>query len=81
MAHVKTASAARMNRDSKPKHLGVKTYSGEKVQPGTIIVRQKGTKFNPGVGVKLGGDYTLFAIKTGVVKFFQKMGKRMVSVV
>ena len=81
MAHVKTAAAARMNRDSKPKNLGVKLYAGEKVKPGSIIVRQKGTKFNPGTGVKLGGDYTLYSVKTGVVKFCQKMGKRMVSVI
>jgi len=81
MAHVKTASAAKMNRDSKPKHLGVKLYSGEKAKPGSIIVRQKGTKFLAGEGTKLGGDYTLFSLKTGVVRFFHRLGKKVVSVV
>jgi large subunit ribosomal protein L27 len=81
MAHVKAGGSARMNRDSKPKHLGVKAYSGESVRPGTIIVRQKGTKFKPGIGVKLAGDYTIFAVKSGVVSFFQRLGKKMVSVV
>lgn len=81
MAHVKAGGSARMNRDSKPKHLGIKVYSGETVKPGVIIVRQKGTKVHPGVGVKVGCDWTIYSNTVGVVNFFQRLGKKMVSVV
>lgn len=80
MAHVKTASAARMNRDSKPKHLGVKLYSGAKALVGSILIRQKGTKFRAGLNVGMGNDYTLYSLKQGTVKFSQRLGKRFVSV-
>ncbi len=80
MAHIKAGGVTKGNRDSIAKRLGIKKYSGEKVTAGSILVRQKGTKFNPGPGTKLGGDYTLFAITDGIVKYFKKLGKRMVSV-
>ncbi|MDO8560810.1 MAG: 50S ribosomal protein L27 [bacterium] len=72
MAHTKSAGAAKNNRDSGPKYLGVKKYDGERVQAGSILIRQRGTKFFPGLNVKRGGDDTLYALKTGVVKFGEK---------
>ncbi len=80
MAHVKTSSSATINRDSKPKNLGVKIFAGEKTKPGTIIVRQKGTKFYAGEGVRMGSDYTLYAVKTGQLRFYTKLGKKLVAV-
>ncbi len=69
MAHKKGAGSARNGRDSKPKYLGVKKYSGETVNAGTIIVRQRGTVVQPGNNVGLGKDFTIFALINGVVKF------------
>ncbi len=69
MAHKKGVGSSRNGRDSKPKMLGVKRYGGEVVRPGTIIVRQRGTKFHPGNNVGLGRDYTIFALIDGQVKF------------
>jgi large subunit ribosomal protein L27 len=63
-------------RDSNPKYLGVKAYGGEFVSAGSIIVRQRGTKFHPGMNVGRGGDDTLFAKSTGTVKFARKQGNR-----
>ncbi|XP_065880438.1 uncharacterized protein [Euphorbia lathyris] len=65
----KTAGSTKNGRDSKPKNLGVKKYGGEKVIPGNIIVRQRGTRFHPGNYVGIGKDHTLFALKEGKVKF------------
>lgn len=81
MAHIKSGGTTKGNRDSVSKRLGVKKYAGEKVIPGNIIVRQKGSKFKNGTGTKLGKDFTIFAIKKGVVKFGQKMGSKTVLVV
>ena len=81
MSHIKATATTKGNRDSKAKRLGIKLYAGEKVIPGNILVRQKGTKFNPGLGVKMGGDYTIFAVKPGVVQFGQKRGGKFISVV
>ncbi|MEM8529839.1 MAG: 50S ribosomal protein L27 [Chloroflexota bacterium] len=69
MAHKKGVGSSRNGRDSKPKYLGVKRYGGEQVQPGSIIVRQRGTKIKPGNNVGLGRDYTIYAKIDGVVKF------------
>lgn len=69
MAHTKSAGAGKFGRDSQPKYLGVKKSDGEKVNIGDIIIRQRGTKFYAGTGVKRGGDDTLFAIRPGIVKF------------
>ena len=69
MAHKKGVGSSRNGRDSKPKMLGVKRYDGQLVRAGTIIVRQRGTQFNPGVNVGVGRDYTLFAKIDGTVKF------------
>lgn len=69
-----------MNRDSKPKNLGVKLYAGSKAKNGSILVRQKGTKFRAGLNVRMGNDYTLYSVKDGLVSFFQRMGRKYVSV-
>lgn len=80
MAHIKASATTKGNRDSIAKRLGVKVFAGEKVQPGSIIVRQKGTKFNPGTGTKMGNDYTIYAVKEGVVEFAQAHDNRYVNV-
>ncbi len=69
MAHKKAGGSTSNGRDSNPKMRGVKKYGGEKVIPGNIIVRQKGTKFHAGEGVGMGRDFTLFATSEGFVKF------------
>jgi large subunit ribosomal protein L27 len=76
MAHKKGQGSSRNGRDSNPQYLGVKKYGGEKVLAGNILVRQRGTKFHPGLNVKKGKDDTLFAIADGVVKFEMKRGNR-----
>ncbi|RVW16888.1 50S ribosomal protein L27 [Vitis vinifera] len=65
----KTAGSTKNGRDSKPKNLGVKKFGGERVIPGNIIVRQRGTRFHPGNYVGIGKDHTLYALKEGCVKF------------
>ncbi len=69
MAHKKGAAGTRLGRDSQSKRLGVKRYAGQKVNAGTILVRQRGTRIHPGNNVGVGKDYTLFALIDGVVKF------------
>ena len=72
MAHKKGVGSSRNGRDSQSKRLGVKRFGGQVVQAGSIIVRQRGTRFHAGVGVGCGKDHTLFATATGVVKFVVK---------
>lgn len=69
MAHKKGVGSSRNGRDSQPKMRGVKSYGGQRVNPGTIIVRQCGTKFKPGENVGLGRDYTIYSLIDGVVTF------------
>ncbi|MDF1797570.1 MAG: 50S ribosomal protein L27 [Planctomycetota bacterium] len=69
MAHKKGQGSSRNGRDSNPQFRGVKRYGGQTVSPGTIIVRQCGTKFHPGRNVGMGNDYTLFALVEGTVRF------------
>lgn len=69
MAHKKGQGSSRNGRDSQPKMLGVKRFSGEFVTGGTILVRQRGTRFYPGLNVGIGRDHTLFANVDGVVEF------------
>ena len=76
MAHKKSGGSSRNGRDSHSKRLGVKKYGGENVLAGNILVRQRGTKFWPGVNVGLGRDHTLFATATGAVKFTTKRDNR-----
>ncbi len=76
MAHKKGGGSTSNGRDSNSKRLGVKRYGGEQVNPGNIIVRQRGTKFHPGSGVGIGRDHTIFAVTTGFVTFERIRGKR-----
>ena len=76
MAHTKSVGAAHNARESESKRLGVKRANGEVVAPGQIIVRQRGTKYEPGLYVKRGGDDTLFAMKNGKVQFRQRQKTR-----
>lgn len=75
MAHKKGQGSSRNGRDSNPKYRGIKCYGGETVPAGSIIVRQCGTKFNPGFNVGQGRDHTLFARVSGIVRF--ESGKRV----
>lgn len=72
MAHKKAAGVTKNGRDSNPKYLGVKITHGQRIAPGQIILRQRGTTCLPGAGVGVGKDYTLFALKEGVVSFSSK---------
>jgi large subunit ribosomal protein L27 len=76
MAHKKGQGSSRNGRDSNPQYLGVKRYGGQFVSSGSIIVRQRGTKFHPGANVKRAGDDTLFATSDGYVKFETKRNNR-----
>jgi large subunit ribosomal protein L27 len=81
MAHKKGVGSSRNGRDSNAQRLGVKRFGGELVSAGSIIVRQRGTKFTPGVNVGIGGDDTLFATANGVVNFKKlRKAKSVVSV-
>ena len=82
MAHKKGQGSTRNGRDSNPKYLGVKIYGGQAVEAGNIIIRQRGTKVNPGKNVGVGRDHTLFALVDGHVKFEQETKlKKRVSIV
>jgi large subunit ribosomal protein L27 len=80
MAHKKGLGSSRNGRDSNSQRLGVKTFAGETVTGGEIIVRQRGTVFRPGDGVGIGKDDTLFVKTPGTVVFSSKRGKRVVSI-
>ena len=80
MAHKKGLGSSRNGRDSNAKRLGVKVFAGQTVTGGEIIVRQRGTRFHPGVGVGIGKDDTLFARSAGTVVFGKQRGKRIVSI-
>ena len=81
MSKTKGAGSTKNGRDSQAKRLGVKVYDGTAVNAGTIIVRQRGTRFHPGENVGRGGDDTLFAKASGTVKFGQRKGRKLVDVV
>jgi len=72
MSQTKASGTTKLGRDSNPKYLGVKLYDGQKVRPGSIIIRQRGMKFIPGTNVRLGRDFTIYSIKEGVIKFTTK---------
>ena len=76
MSKTKGGGSTRNGRDSNAKRLGVKIFGGEAIKAGSIIVRQKGTKFHAGENVGVGADYTLFALKDGKVKFSEKRQKK-----
>ncbi|WP_373084353.1 50S ribosomal protein L27 [Sneathiella sp.] len=77
MAHKKAGGSSRNGRDSAGRRLGIKKYGGEKVIPGHIILRQRGTKWYPGVNVGMGKDHTIFAVTDGNVKFTKKSGGKV----
>ena len=81
MAHKKGMGSTKNGRDSRSKRLGVKSYDGQFVTAGSIIIRQRGTKIHPGINVGIGGDDTLFAKADGVVKFGRKgRNRKIVSI-
>ena len=77
MAHKKAGGSSRNGRDSAGRRLGVKKFGSEIVVPGNIIIRQRGTKFHPGLNVGMGKDHTIFALVDGYVKFKELKGKKM----
>ncbi len=77
MAHKKGAGSSRNGRDSQSKRLGVKLFGGQTVKAGNIIVRQRGTKHNPGLNVGLGKDHTLFALTDGEIEFRKRKDNRV----
>ncbi|HWC66746.1 MAG TPA: 50S ribosomal protein L27 [Acidimicrobiales bacterium] len=80
MSKTKGAGSTKNGRDSNAQRLGVKVYDGTAITAGTIIVRQRGTKFHPGRNVGRGGDDTLFATADGTVKFGHRRGRKLVDV-
>lgn len=72
MAKTKATGATKLGRRSQPKYLGVKMTEGQAAKPGMIIIRQRGTHFNAGKNVKMGGDNTIYALKEGIVSFQTK---------
>lgn len=72
MAHKKAAGSTQNGRDSQAKRLGIKIYGGQTAKAGNIIIRQRGTKYRPGINVSIGKDHTLFALKDGKVEFQEK---------
>ena len=80
MAHKKSGGSSRNGRDSAGRRLGVKKFGGEAINAGSIIVRQRGTKFHPGKNVGIGGDDTLFSLVDGAVKFGERKGRKVVDV-
>ena len=81
MAHKKAGGSSRNGRDSNSKRLGVKLFGGQEAVAGNILVRQRGTRFYPGVNVGLGRDHTLFALAAGAVEFGTKGGRKVVNIV
>ncbi|MGH3866156.1 MAG: 50S ribosomal protein L27 [Pseudonocardiaceae bacterium] len=81
MAHKKGASSSRNGRDSNAQRLGVKRFGGQVVNAGEILIRQRGTKFHPGVRVGRGRDDTLFALAAGSVQFSTRRGRKTVNIV
>jgi len=80
MAHKKGQGSTRNGRDSPGQRRGIKVYGGQTVKSGSILVRQRGTPIRPGRGVGMGRDYTLFALKDGVVRYFRSREHRYVGV-
>ena len=80
MGRTRGGSGAKSGRDSNPKNLGIKKYAGESVTAGSILVRQRGTKFYPGNNVKRAGDDSLFATADGKVVYSERMNRKVISV-
>lgn len=80
MAHTKAQKAAKGNKDSISKRLGVKIFGNQVVSLGNVIIRQRGMECKPGVGTKAGKDYTIYALKSGKVNFVTKRGEKFITV-
>jgi large subunit ribosomal protein L27 len=76
MSTTKAAGSTKLGRDSNPQYLGIKLSAGQKAKPGNIIVRQRGTHFNPGENTRIGSDDTIYAMKEGLVNFETKSKKK-----
>lgn len=81
MSKKKAAGKLKQQKRPQPKYLGVKVSDGETVGSGSILIRQRGSRYRAGNGVKMGRDHTLFAVSNGIVRFGEKMGKKVVSVI
>jgi large subunit ribosomal protein L27 len=81
MAHKKGLGSSKNGRDSNPQYLGVKIFGGQDVKSGQIIVRQRGTRFRPGPGTKIGRDDTIYAVRAGKAEFRRSGDRRFVAVV
>ena len=81
MAHTKSQGKTNQKSNRPGQRRGVKLYDGQKISVGQIIVRQVGTKYHPGSGTKTGKDFTIYAVRPGIVKFLNKLGRKIVSVV
>jgi len=75
MAHVKSGGSTKLGRDSNAKRLGIKKFEGQTVESGNVLIRQRGTKWHPGLNTKIGCDDTIYALINGVVKFSNKRKK------
>ena len=80
MAHTKAGGSTRQKGNRRGKHLGVKIFTGQTVQNGNILIRQKGSTFHPGAGVKMGRDFTLYAVTNGVLAFKTRQGRKFVTI-
>jgi large subunit ribosomal protein L27 len=80
MSHVKSGGKARQHSQRPGKRLGVKIYGGQQIKAGQIIIRQRGSNIHSGIGTGIGRDFTLFALKDGVVDFVTKLGRKFVTV-
>ncbi|MCD6399467.1 50S ribosomal protein L27 [candidate division WOR-3 bacterium] len=80
MAHKKGVGSSRNGRDSNPKYLGVKRFAGQSVKGGMVIVRQRGTRYHPGLNVGRGKDDTLYALSDGIIKFSMRKGRKFIDV-
>lgn len=80
MAHTKAGGSTRQKGNRRGKRLGVKIFGGQKVTAGNILVRQNGTHYHPGIGVQVGRDFTLTALKNGILRFYKKFSKQYISV-
>ena len=80
MAHTKAGGATRQKGNRRGKHLGVKIFGGQAVSPGHILIRQKGSVVHAGAGVQTGRDFTLYAIKSGILRFIRHHGRQFVTV-
>jgi large subunit ribosomal protein L27 len=81
MAHKKGLGSSKNGRDSNPQYLGVKIFAGQDVRAGQIIVRQRGSRFRPGPGTKMGKDDTIFAVRDGIAEFRKSGERRSIAVV